>query len=135
MLDKISVDLLDHLNSHEIDPANVLLGGPPSQYLVRKILPLSRSRVPKGEEKSPLGSVDIPSGNPLMDCDPQHLNGSGVFENFLRRWHGMRDSPEFIVREIERLVNSLDRRYLHHRGEIVCVHTDGVPDPERLSIT
>ena len=134
LLDKISADLLDHLNSHEIDPANALLGTPPSRYLINNTHPLMMTDNPYLDPKSDafrFGSDRFSSQILSEDCDGNSLQSSGVFEKFVRRWYGMRDTPEFIVREIERIVITLDRRYRHRCGELVCVRTDGIPPAMR----
>ena len=128
LLDKISADLLSHLHTHDADTANSLIGRPLSNSLLPHLFPLLLS----SENKAKFGSRDAVTPTLLPESfDPIHADQNGTLESLLRRWSGMRDAPGMVEREIDRVLGAMGRLYLCRKGDLVGVHSDAVPLPDR----
>ena len=105
-LEMMTYDMLDHLESHRVDPENSTIGRTPSQLILDTLT------------SYPLKSNDMSDGRPIMD-EKAHVM------NQLQRWMGMESHPRRLGKEIRNLFSNFSSTLNLRRGDLVVVQIDG----------
>ena len=119
---KIALDAIEYLENHEIDPGNLFVGTPPSDFISKSLVPI----IPKGEtdsESLTTSMMDSPSKTE-MDLQKQ-----------IMRWKALKNHPEQIEEEINQTVQHLLETQPKAMIGLVAVRISSIPQPYQFSFS
>ena len=133
---KIALDAIEYLENHEIDPGNLFVGTPPSDFISKSLVPIipvsnlneqTTTTNPSSPSSSPFSSTaSFSSTQPKTEMDLQKQ---------IMRWKALKNHPEQIEEEINQTVQHLLETQPKPMIGLVAVRISSIPRPYQFSFS
>ena len=132
---KIALDAIEYLENHEIDPGNLFVGTPPSDFVSKSLVPIiSISNLNEQTTTNP--SSSFPSSSPFSSTASLSSTQPKTEMNLqkqIMRWKALKNHPEQIEEEINQTVQHLLETQPKAMVGLVAVQISSIPRPYQFS--
>ena len=117
---KLALDAIEYLENHEIDPGNLFVGTPPSDFVSKALVPIIQTTTNPFSPSSPSSSSSF-SSTPSKN--------ERTLQRRIMRWKALKNHPEQIEEEINQTVQHLLETQPKAMIGLVAVRISSIPQP------